>query len=150
DLVINEFLALNSGGLRDVDGDSSDWIELANRGTTAGSLAGFYLTDDHDTLTKWALPSVSLDPGSTLLVFASGKDRRDPTHELHTNFKLDGNGEYLGLVAPDGRTEVSTFAPTFPTQFTNVSYGRSADGGSIGFFRNPSPGVFNNGEPSAS
>jgi len=45
-VIISEFLADNSGGLTDEDGDSPDWIELYNSGTTLVNLAGWYLTDD--------------------------------------------------------------------------------------------------------
>ena len=55
-------------------------------------------------------------------MFASGKDRDRVGGSLHTNFKLSADGEYLGLVAPDGRTIVSQFNP-FPAQYTDVSYG---------------------------
>ena len=42
--------------------------------------------------------------------------------ELHTNFKLSADGEYLALFGPDGSvaTEIS---PQFPPQFPDVSYG---------------------------
>ncbi len=64
-----------------------------------------------------------LEADAYLVVFASGKDRRDPAGELHTNFKLSGSGEYLGLVRPDGITVASEFAPTYPVQAADVSYG---------------------------
>ena len=39
-VVINEFMARNSGTCDDEDGDASDWIELRNTSTAAVSLAG--------------------------------------------------------------------------------------------------------------
>ena len=36
-----EFLASNSGGRQDADGDSSDWLEIYNPGTTDINLAGW-------------------------------------------------------------------------------------------------------------
>ena len=101
-LYITEFLAENSDGLRDSDGDSSDWIEIFNSGPVTVNLGGYFLTDDESALTKWPIPSLQLDAGQFLLVFASEKDRRVAGQELHTNFKLDQQGEYLGLIAPDG------------------------------------------------
>jgi hypothetical protein len=120
---INEFLAVNDIGLDDEDRDESDWIEIYNAGTDAADLNGWYLTDDFDDLTKWAFPEVTLAPDAYLVVFASGKDRTDPLGTLHTNFKLKGSGEYLGLVRPDGRTVVSDFFPSYPQQAPDVSYG---------------------------
>ena len=43
--VISEFLADNASGLRDEDGDTSDWIEIGNASPVALDLAGWRLTD---------------------------------------------------------------------------------------------------------
>ena len=56
-------------------------------------------------------------------VFASDKDRRVPGGELHTNFKLSAGGDYLALVRPDGVAIEHEFAPTYPNQLTDISYG---------------------------
>ncbi|WP_442481650.1 chitobiase/beta-hexosaminidase C-terminal domain-containing protein [Aeoliella sp. SH292] len=124
-VVISEFLASNGGGLADVDGDNSDWIELHNAGSEAVSLAGWYLTDSADNLTKWQLPSIELAADGYLVVFASNKNRAVAGQELHTNFALSADGEYLGLVLPDGVTIADAFVPQFPAQLSNVSYGKS-------------------------
>ena len=75
------------------------------------------------------------------MIFASGKDRTDPAAELHTNFKLTGEGEYLALVEPDGTTVSQVFDP-FPQQYTGISYGIGSGGGS-GYFTTPTPGAEN-------
>jgi hypothetical protein len=74
-LVINEFLANNTAGLQDEDGDRSDWIELKNTTAAPIELAGYHLTDDAAILDKWTLRAVSIPAGGHLVVFASGKDR---------------------------------------------------------------------------
>src|SRR6266545_3386043 len=108
DLVrINEFMALNSNGLDDEDGDEEDWIELHNAGTNTVNLAGWYLTDTTNDFKKWMFPSVTLAPDAYLVVFASNKDRN--VGELHTNFRLSGDGEYLALVKSNGVTLPSEF-----------------------------------------
>ncbi|MBI5384840.1 MAG: lamin tail domain-containing protein [Verrucomicrobia bacterium] len=119
---ISEFLTGNDGLLHDSDGDSPDWIELQNDAPTAVNLAGWHLTDEATNLTKWTFPATNLPPGGYVLVFASGKDRAVVGAELHANFQLEQSGEYLALVAPDG-TVVSAFAPRFPPQRANVSFG---------------------------
>ena len=58
-----------------------------------------------------------------MIVFASNKNRAVSGQELHTNFAISGDGEYLALVQPDGVTIASQFAPGFPAQQTDVSYG---------------------------
>ena len=47
-LYITEFLAENSDGLRDSDGDSSDWIEIFNGSEYPENLEGYGLSDDID------------------------------------------------------------------------------------------------------
>ncbi|MBN1805811.1 MAG: CotH kinase family protein [Sedimentisphaerales bacterium] len=120
---INEFLAVNDTGLDDEDRDESDWIEIYNAGDEAVELGGWYLTDDVNNLTRWVFPDVTLAPDAYLVVFASGKDRENPLEELHTNFRLRGAGEYLGLIRPDGKTVVSEFSPQYPKQAPDISYG---------------------------
>jgi autotransporter-associated beta strand protein len=126
--IISEFMALNDGTVTDSFGEHSDWVEIHNPTAAVVNLDGWYLTDNASNPTKWRFPAVTLDAGGYLIVFASSRDRRDPTAELHTNFALSGDGEYLGLVGPDGSTVVSGFSPTYPGQFPDVSYGRAAGG----------------------
>ena len=131
-LIISEFMAnngskapLESGELLDEDGDSSDWIEIYNPTNAAIDLDGWYLTDEANNLTRWRLPSVLIQPGQFVIVFASGKDRNDPDDELHTSFKLTGNAGFLALVKPDGETIENAY--DYPQQFVNFSYGLSID-----------------------
>jgi hypothetical protein len=122
-LRITEFMAENSTTLNDEDGEFSDWIEIANFSSTTVDLAGWHLTDDSRALAKWQFPSTNLPPGGFLIVFASGKNRREPGAPLHTNFRLSRTGEYLGLIEPDGRTVAHHYAPVFPEQFADISFG---------------------------
>ncbi len=57
--------------------------------------------------------------------------------EFHTNFRLSRGGEYLALVNPSGEV-VSGFAPEYPEQRPDVSYGL-IDGGYT-WFDMPTPG----------
>jgi hypothetical protein len=123
--VINEFMASNDNTIDDVDGDSSDWIEIYNPGDQNLNLDGYFLTDDAAILDKWRMPAVTVSPGGYLLVFASGKDRATVGQELHTNFQLNGDGGYLGLIAPDHTSVLSSY--DYPQQATDVSYGLSLD-----------------------
>ncbi|HEY3395955.1 MAG TPA: chitobiase/beta-hexosaminidase C-terminal domain-containing protein, partial [Lacipirellulaceae bacterium] len=125
--VINEIFASNDGVIQDADGDYSDFIELYNAGDQPLDLAGWHLTDDDELLDKWEFPSVTLGAGQYLVVFASGKDRSIAGSQLHTNFALDADGDFLALVAPDGNTIASQFAPEFPQQFEDISYGIATD-----------------------
>ncbi len=122
-LVISEFMASNDGTLIDEDGDSSDWIEIYNAGDATADLNSWKLTDDAEDLGKWSFPAVTLEPNQSLLVFASDKNRAVAGSELHTNFKLSAGGEYLALVEADGSTVAFAYAPEFPSQNEDISYG---------------------------
>ncbi|MBN1672635.1 MAG: lamin tail domain-containing protein [Kiritimatiellae bacterium] len=117
-VIINEFLAENEAGLADEDGEHSDWIELRNVSTGTVNLAGWQL---RDSSARWTFPATNLAAGAYLIVFASGKDRATTGSELHTDFKLRSEGEYLALVDPEGVVE-SKFAP-YPQQGPDISYG---------------------------
>ncbi len=126
DVVITEFMASNFDALQDDDCEYSDWIELFNFGSSATDLNGWSLTDDPSDLTKWVFPDVVLLEGEHMVLFASGKDRRDPEKALHTNFKLSAAGEFLALVDPSGALR-STFAPEYPPQTYFATYGASIE-----------------------
>lgn len=148
DPLITEFMASNKTTLKDEDGDYSDWIEIYNPDATAVNLSGWYLTDNASKKTKWKMPAVTLASKTYLIVFASSKDRSDPTKTLHTNFSLDKDGEFLGMYKPDGTTATSDFGPKFPPQSDDISYGvaqtaAGAPTSTIGYFGTPTPGAQN-------
>lgn len=137
---ISEFMADNTRTLRDSDGDESDWIEIFNPSDQDVNLFRWGLTDDATNPTAWRFPNLTLTANSWLVVFASGKDRTNATAELHTNFKLSAAGEYLALTDPAGNV-VSAFAPAFPPQQPDVSYGRDrVSPDAVGYFSVPTPG----------
>ncbi|MFQ5638143.1 MAG: DNRLRE domain-containing protein [bacterium] len=134
-IVINEFLAVNSNTNQDGDGASSDWIELYNADSKAVNLRGYSLTDKSSLPDQWTFPSVMLQPGDFLLVWASGKDRAG--NELHTNFGLSGAGEFVGLYSPEG---FAVDGIDYGIQSTDVSIARNPDGsGDFKATSNPTP-----------
>ena len=120
DVVIAEFMAVNSSTLADEDGDFSDWVELRNVGSQTVNLNGWHLTDDPAVPSKWTFGSRSLEPNDHLIVFASGKNRQSA--ELHTNFSLPPVGGYIGLFEPSGNIESNSFA-SYPQQVADYSFG---------------------------
>ena len=147
-VIINEFVASNMTGLQDEDGDYSDWIELYNASDTSVSLLGWAITDDEFVPGRFLLPNESIAPGDFLIVFASGKDRAVAASELHTNFKLNADGEYLALVQDPG---IPTIAHEYPEreQRSDISFGLvDFDGGLLepevyAFMEVPTPGATN-------
>ncbi len=117
-VVISEFMADNKSTLADEDGVYSDWIELYNPGDASIDLAGWKLRDSGTT---WTFPSRNLPAGQYLIVFASSKNRAGVAGNLHTNFNLSNDGEYLGLIRPDN--SVAQEYNPYPSQRTDISFG---------------------------
>ncbi len=137
--VITEFMASGSEAPETAQGKTPDWIEIHNPDGTAVDLGGYSLTDDEEVLDKWAFPAgTTLKAGGYLLIFASGSEEALVEGELHTNFQLDGGGEYLAFLDPSGAF-LNEF--NFPEQFGNVSYGSFED--ALHFFNDPTPGEAN-------
>ena len=118
EILINEFLASNViiyPEMYDFD-DYGDWIELYNPGNAPYSLNGFFLTDDLDDPLKWKIPDdTSIEPEGYLIIWADSYDEGPgqvyqrpywpwddfTTRHYHTNFKLNSDGEHIGLTRAD-------------------------------------------------
>ena len=101
-IVINEFLASNNSSLLDPDlSQYADWIELYNKSATAVDFGGCYLTDDLSIPKKWQIPiKIVIQAGQYRLFWADGLNEN--AWGLHTNFKLNKDGEAIGLFNQDG------------------------------------------------
>src|SRR6266516_1577553 len=140
---ISEFMAINEHGLKDEEGNQSPWIELHNGGSTPINLNAWFLTDTATNLAKWRFPGVVLLADKYMLVFASGKHRTNDLAHLHTNFRLKNEGGYLALVGP-ATNVVSEFAPNYPKQSPDLSYGRMrGDPALHGPLQKPTPDAAN-------
>jgi hypothetical protein len=139
-VVISEFVASNTSGLRDIDGETSDWIELENIGATSVDLEGWCLTDDRGQIERWCLPAVSIPAQGYLLVFASGKRLSAPEAQLHASFRLKATEDYLALLRPGGAI-AHEFAP-YPDQKENVAFGLTTRG-TMDYLDLPTPGAPN-------
>ena len=135
-ILISEFCASNDSVIADEDGDFSDWIELHNRSDQQVQLNGWGLSDSENGEVRWLFPEISLDPGHYMVVFTSGKDRRDPDQNLHTNFKLSSAGEVLTLFKPDSDDSQtfpplgaprSRLSPSSPLVITDVGFGTDGE-----------------------
>ncbi|MDG5814254.1 CotH kinase family protein [Chitinispirillales bacterium ANBcel5] len=139
ELHLNEIMASNSMTCSDEDGDYEDWIEIYNSSNRAISLEGYGLSDRRDDPFMWIFPAITIEPQGFLLVWASGKDRDDPSGELHSNFRISRSGEWVILTNPDEVRVDELPATEIPT---DISIGRYPDGNREGgwhFFENPTP-----------
>lgn len=130
-------MSSNNETIRDEDGDYSDWIELYISDRYLESLFGFGLSDESNNPFKWTFPNIRPPNNGIVFVFASGKNRAPRFGELHTNFRIDSNGELLILTSPDGQM-CDTVQAAFLSE--DISYGRIPDGAEEWYFTNtPSP-----------
>ena len=145
-LVINEFMASNSSYLDDPQGQYDDWLEIYNAADVAMDVGGMYLTDDLNEPAKWRIPSdnpsaTTIPAHGHLLIWADS-DTGDAG--LHANFKLDADGDEIGLFDVDGSTLVDSVS--FSRQVSDISYGRYPDGSNNWrFFSDATAGLKNEG-----
>ncbi|MHC4478380.1 MAG: lamin tail domain-containing protein [Planctomycetota bacterium] len=143
-IVINEFMASNDSDLEDPQepGEYPDWFELHNAGELPLNIGGLYLTDDLARPTRWQIPSgLTIGAGGYLFFYADDDDEQGDTH---TNFKLDADGEEIGLFDSDGLTLIDSIE--FGPQHSDISFGRYPDASdTLRFFSRPTPGVRNMG-----
>ena len=141
-VVISEFVAANAASLLTTtrltvdesfprEDTSPDWVEIQNRTSAELDISGFHLSDDPENLKHWQFPAgTTIAPNGYLIVFASGKNIIDPALDenglLHTNFKLDAEGDFLAIASPHGDV-VHQYDPGFPRQIADVSFGLVGD-----------------------
>lgn len=143
-LFINEILASNNAVFADEFDEFDDWIEIYNPNDFAVDLAGMYISDDLDNITRYQFPSGSattiIPPKGFILIWADNQSEQGP---LHANFAASASGESIFLTYSDGFTIIDSI--TFGPQLQNISFGRESDGDLPWVsFNNPTPNASNN------
>lgn len=140
-IVLNEVVYTNRTIIADEDGNTPDWIEIYNNSQQTINLENFGLSDRKTNPLKWQFPSLSINPGEFIVVFASGKNKLD-TQTLHTNFKISVLKENIYLSTPNGEIIDSILTECVPA---DKSLGKFPDGSStVEVLSNPSFGSSNN------
>lgn len=103
---ISELLPEDNGVLADEDGDYRGWVELYNPGPDVALLENYGLSNDPGQPFKWRFPALGLQPDERLVVFTSGKNRRElpvppETEPLWTPDRLSGLLLWLDAAATD-------------------------------------------------
>lgn len=124
-LAINELMASNGTTLTDEQGDYEDWVEIYNYGTDPVFLGDLYLSDNRDNPDQWAFPDIWIDAGTYLLVWA---DNDPEDGALHTSFKLNADGEYIGIYDSDSRNNALIDGIGFGPLDVDQAWGRLPDG----------------------
>lgn len=133
-LRINEILTRNSTIVMDDFFEYDDWVEIYNPpGSPITNLAGYYISDDPDTLTKWQIPAIDAGvttvlPNNFIVLWIDDdfNNTNSQGADHNAGFVLNSEGETLLLTAPDGVTIVDSVS--YPEMAPDVSWGRSCDG----------------------
>jgi hypothetical protein len=108
-VVLNEFQANSEG--------DTDWVELFNPSDAAVDLTGVWLSDQAETLNRYAFPTGSTIPAHGFLTLT----------QAQFGFGLSAGGEALFLTAPGQDFVIDAYA--FGAQARGASLGRFPDGG---------------------
>lgn len=134
EVVINEVMSSNKGYVYDIEGDSSDWIELYNPGGKV-TLKGYTLTINDKS---YKLDDIEMEKESYYLIWCSGKEYLSDTFyiglETHIQGKLSKEGVTITLL---NSKEELVDTIVVPELKKNQSYGK------IGILTYPTPGTLN-------
>ena len=140
-LVINELMASNVGTVMSPATNFDSWVEFYNPTEQVIDLAGMYLSNDENDLTRWQMPfGVGTIPAKGYLVVWLG------SNDIMYNqapFKLDCDGGSLYLSDQNGEFVTSV---TYPEAKSRTSWARKTDGGEEwGWTADATPGRSNAG-----
>ena len=122
-VVINEVCSQNGSIIRDGVYDCNDYIELYNCTDEMINVAGWHLSDDETSPTKYTLPHYEIAPGGYGVFYANGL-----TEGQNLPFRLSAAGEKIFLSDPQGILVDSVAVPQLEL---NQTYGRETDGASV-------------------
>jgi len=127
DVFINEWMSRNSSTIADpADGDFDDWFELYNAGDSVAYLNDFRVSGGISGTNSCVIPAgAQIQPRGTLMVWADNETGQNSVSNVHVNFALNGNGDAIRLLAPDGSLVDSV---TFGAQIKDVGEGRWPNG----------------------
>lgn len=133
-LHINELIAKPHNTFTDEAGEYDDWIELYNAGSTDINLSGLYISNDAAQPNKFQFTSGSsltvLPAGSYKLIWADDSTEQSV---LHTNFKLNDSGGFIGIYAQNASSNGIFYSLIDSVSYSNmnVDYSLAAipDGG---------------------
>ncbi len=138
-IIINELMAANVGAVMSPAYNFDSWVELYNPTEEAVDLAGMYLSDDGNMLTRWQLPAdIGSVPAKGFKVVWLGSNDILTTQ---APFHLDCDGGTIYLSDQQGQLVSSV---DYPQAMSRTSWARTTDGGDAwGWTANATPGKSN-------
>lgn len=146
-ITINEFVAKGSS-FQNQFGEEADWFELYNANDSDFILEAnrWHCTDNFDKLTQFTIDQdIVISGNSHLVIWADGFNMID-SNAIHTNFKLDNEGEQIILSYTDdaGKIRIVDYRSFGTIQENNKSFGRLPDGSNNWTaLETPTPNGFN-------
>ncbi len=124
-IVINEFMAKNEIAYTDNFGEYADYIELLNNNAYPFYLGDKFLSDEFDNPSKWKMPDVQIAANRYLIIWA---DDEEEQNQYHSNFKLNAEGDEIGLYASAIEYFSLIDSVSFQNQLADISTGRLPNG----------------------
>jgi spore coat protein CotH len=122
-IVVNEFMATNTGVVKDPFGENEDWIELYNVTDQDIDMKGYYISDNPTNSRKFRFKeNTIIKANGYLIIWADENGSQGP---LHVNFKLAAGGE--SIILSDSNATILD-SVTFGQQVSNQSAARIPNG----------------------
>lgn len=139
---INEIMTANGGVITDNDGNSPDWVEIANVSNGPVNMSGYVLARNAKAGNVFIFPDMTLQGGECAVVFADSYLSEEAGGELHAPFRLSSSGDVLMLF---NQADVAVDTVNIPAMAENDVYARlSTDAWEIR--QTPTPGALNTEE----
>ncbi|MBR2699350.1 MAG: lamin tail domain-containing protein [Clostridia bacterium] len=119
---INEIMSSNGGVITDRDGNSPDWVEIANVSNGAVNMKGYVLARNAKAGNVFIFPDMVLQPGECAIVFADSHLSEEAGGELHAPFRLSASGDVLMLF---NQADVAVDTVNIPALKENAVYART-------------------------
>lgn len=118
---LNEIMSANGGMLADENGETGDWVEVANIGSRPVNLRGYVLAKSAKAGNVFQFPDMILQPGECAVVFADSTLQSDANGTLHAPFRLSSGGDVLMLF---NDADVAVDTVNIPALSENQAYVR--------------------------
>ena len=118
---INEIMSSNGGVITDRDGNSPDWVEIANVSNGPVNMKGYVLARNAKAGNVFIFPDMVLQPGECAIVFADSHLSEEAGGELHAPFRLSASGDVLMLF---NQADVAVDTVNIPALKENAVYAR--------------------------
>jgi len=99
-LLISEVLPKNAGNFTNDLAILPGYIEITNTGSTPINLKNYAIGDELTSPFQWRFPSMTIDPGKSVLVYTSNLNRKEG--ELHADFTLNAQSGSVFLTDGSG------------------------------------------------